>query len=383
MRFSRLPFVLSVLAFLCSEPHLRGDPQVGDRHKTTAWDLRPSLTLDALCLLNALSGDPYYLEYYRAEYDHFDPLFTPEERDAFRKLKTIIKDGDSDIISAKMALYFSATGDETLDQLVETAHDSSKMRAALMKTTYWSDDGWAVYEKARPHLEMALRALRRVGLGPYWETTARPRIEHRISELAPELSKYNVIPAIEAKLGKPLSSNRIAVYLLAYSEPHGIKITGTQFITHVSYPFRIVLRNAVHEMMHPPYDASDPKVASAIADIGRDPLIHDKVTNHDKSFGYNTIEGYVEEDSVEALEEIVCEEFGLERDAREYWKTHDDGIHVLAAAIYAGYKQVLHDRKEEISYPEWFVRAVRNGELHASKLTEATGQPLAAQGKGP
>src|SRR5579862_3081488 len=127
MRFSRLPFALSVVALLFSEPHLRGDPQVGDRHKTTAWDLRPSLTLDALCLLNALTGDPYYLEYYRAEYDHFDPLFTPEERDAFRKLKTIIKDGDGDIISAKMALYFSATGDETLDRLVETAHDSSKM----------------------------------------------------------------------------------------------------------------------------------------------------------------------------------------------------------------------------------------------------------------
>jgi len=31
----------------------------------------PSLKYDALCLLNSMSGDPYYLRYYEAEYDHF------------------------------------------------------------------------------------------------------------------------------------------------------------------------------------------------------------------------------------------------------------------------------------------------------------------------
>src|SRR5271169_2969347 len=37
-------------------------------HPGTDWQLKPSLKYDTLCLLNALSGDPYYLEYYRAEY---------------------------------------------------------------------------------------------------------------------------------------------------------------------------------------------------------------------------------------------------------------------------------------------------------------------------
>jgi hypothetical protein len=44
---------------------------------TTDWQLKPSLKYDALCLLNALSGDPYYLKYYQAEYDHFQGLFSP------------------------------------------------------------------------------------------------------------------------------------------------------------------------------------------------------------------------------------------------------------------------------------------------------------------
>ena len=360
-----------MFGFFCAG-YLLGAAPTSARHTTTDWELKPSLKYDTLCLLNALSGDPYYLEYYQAEYDHFNPLFTPPERESFRQLKAIIKDGAGNIISAGLTLYFSATPDETIEQMIHTAHDSSSMRTALMKTPYWDKEGWAVYENARPHLEIALKALQRVGFPRYWERAARPRIEKRIAELSPALPQYNVIPAIEDKLGRPLSSNRITIYLLAYSEPHGIKITGTRFITHVSYPFRIVLHNAVHEMMHPPYDESDPAIASAIEQIGRDPFIRDKVENHNKSFGYNSVSGYVEEDSVQALEEIVCEQFGIERNSQEYWKAQDDGIHILAAAIYVRYKQALHKSKIAIPYPQWFVKAVHNDDLQGPKLAETT-----------
>jgi len=43
-------------------------------HTSTDWQLKASLKYDTLCLLNALSGDPYYLHYYQAEFDHFHPL---------------------------------------------------------------------------------------------------------------------------------------------------------------------------------------------------------------------------------------------------------------------------------------------------------------------
>jgi uncharacterized protein YcaQ len=132
--------------------------------------------------MNALSGDPYYLHYYQAEFDHFNPLFTPAEQESFQHLKTIIKNGDGDIISAKLSLYFSATQDETLEQMIQTTRDSSRMRAALMETPYWSANGWAVYEKARPHLESALKALQRVGFAQYWDSNARRQIEKRIVE---------------------------------------------------------------------------------------------------------------------------------------------------------------------------------------------------------
>jgi hypothetical protein len=153
---------------------------------------------------------------------------------------------------------------------------------------------------------------------------------------------------------------------LAYSEPHGIRITGLRFLTHESYPFKIVLHNAIHEPMHPPYNASDPRVRKAIDLLSNDPLIEDKVKHHDPSFGYNTAAGYIEEDSVQALEQIIAEQFGVARDARDYWKEQDGGMHVLAAAIYSGYKAALQRGPE--TYSDWFVHAVEDGELRGDRL---------------
>ncbi len=347
-------------------------------HATTDWQLKPSLKYDALCLLNALSGDPYYLQYYQAEYDHFHPLFTPEEQAAFAQLKHVIKDEGDGIVSAELALYYSAVDDETLPEMIHTAHDSAAMQAALKKTSYWSAESWQSYEAARPALEVALRALDRVGFPAYWAAHARPDIEKRIAVLAADLPKYNVIPAIESYLGFSLPSRTITVYLLAYSEPHGIRITGLRFLTHVSYPFSIVLHNAIHECMHPPYRTEDAKVQQAIELLGRDPLVADKVEHHDASFGYNTTAGYIEEDSVQALEQIVSEKFGIGHNACEYWREQDGGMHVLAAAMYVGYKGAASETAEP--YSQWFARAVESGRLRGSNLKETVQSFFSASG---
>jgi hypothetical protein len=359
---------ISLLLLTISVPLLKAEaPQ---KRSTTDWQLAPSLKYDILCLLNALSGDPYYLHYYQAEYDHFHPLFTPEEQAAFIQLKHTIKDEGHEIISAKLALYYSAVNDETLPEMIRTAHDSSHMEEALRKTSYWNADSWRNYESARPALEVALRALERTGFPEYWAANARPGIEKRIGELSLDLPKYDIIPVIESCLGFPLPSHTIKVYLLAYSEPHGIRITGLQFLTHVSYPFGVVLHNAIHESMHPPYHADDVNVHRAIDLLSKDPLVIDKVEHHDPSFGYNTAPGYIEEDSVQALEAIVSERFGVAHNPCKYWQGQDDGMHVLAAALYVGYKRAQGERPQP--YSSWFSAAVESGQLR-KKYPQAGG----------
>jgi hypothetical protein len=342
-------------------------------HTTTQWDLQPSLKYDAICALDMLSGDPYYLDYYQADYDRFSRQFTPAELTAFVNLKHRIKDQSGGIISASLSLYFSAVDAESLDDLIAVVHDSSAMRRNLQATPYYGDDGWKLYEASRPDLEAAFRALKRIHFDADWEREVRPKIESARAPIAAKLPDYNVIPAVEKVLGSPRPTNKITVYLLYYSEPHGIKITGTRFLTHYSYPFRIVLRNAIHEMMHPPYDlAHDADLRSGLESLRSDAFLMDKVEHHDTSFGYNTLAGLEEEDCVQSLEQIIAERFGMGGDPRAYWRQQDSGIHVLAVALYSLMQQQHFDGHAE-SFSTFLKRQLHSGALsngHIEQLNQ-------------
>jgi hypothetical protein len=339
-------------------------------HTSTDWDLKPSLMYDALCMLNVLSGDPYYLHYYQSDYDRLAPQLRPEERAAFVSLKRRIKDENGGIISAQLSLYFSATDAESLDDLLRVVKDSSGMRRNLQATTYFNDDQWKIYDASRSDLEVALTALKRIHFESDWAAHAKPAIDQAIGAIGKDLPKYNVIPAVESVLGAPRPANKITVYLLYYSQPHGIKITGTRFLTHYSYPFRIVLRNAIHEMMHPPYDlAHDPELRAALQSLGSDSFLMDKVEHHERSYGYNTLEGLEEEDSVQALEQIIAERFGMGGDPRRYWREQDDGIHVLAVALYSLMKQQGFPKDGE-SFATFLKSALHSGALSNGRIAE-------------
>ena len=343
-------------------------PIAAQSHATTDWDVRPSLKFDTLCALNVLSSDPYYLEYYRADYERLAKQFKPEELAAFANLKRRIKDQNGGIISAQLALYFSALDAETIQEMIKVVEDSSAMKRNLKATPYYDEEQWKVYEDSRPDLKAALQALQRIGFEKDWKQNALPVVEKARAAIIAELPRYNIVPVIEAKLGKPLASNRITVYLLYYSEPHGIKITGTRFLTHYSYPFRIVLRNAIHEMMHPPYDlVHDAELRKDIDSLRGDPYLMNKVEHHDPSFGYNTLDGLVEEDSVQVLEEVIAEHFGAGHDSRAYWREQDGGIHVFAVALYS-LMQEQHFAEGTEPFPAFLKRMFREGKFAKGEI---------------
>jgi len=343
-------------------------PIAAQSHATTDWDVRPSLKFDTLCALNVLSSDPYYLEYYRADYERLAKQFKPEELAAFANLKRRIKDQNGGIISAQLALYFSAVDAETIPEMIKVVEDSSALQRNLKATPYYDEEQWKVYDASRPDLKAALLALERIHFETDWKQNALPAVEKARAAITAELPRYNIVPVIEAKLGKPLASNRITVYLLYYSEPHGIKITGTRFLTHYSYPFRIVLRNAIHEMMHPPYDlAHDAELRKDLDSLRGDPYLMNKVEHHDPSFGYNTLDGLVEEDSVQALEEVIAEHFGAGHDSRAYWHEQDGGIHVFAVALYS-LMQEQHFAEGSEPFPAFLKRMFREGKFAKGEI---------------
>ena len=361
---------MPVLTIVSASLPLLAQEQRAGFHDTTDWDLRPSFLFDTLCALNFLSGDKYYLQYYQNDYDRLSPQLRPEELAAFVNLKRRIKDEKGGIISAQLALYFSATDAESLDDMIRVVKDSSVMQRNLKTTSYYSEDGWKLYDESRSDLVVAFNALKRIHFDADWEKQIKPQVEKSRAAIAQDLPRYNVVPRVEAVLGSPRPTNKITVYLLYYSQPHGIKITGTRFLTHHSYPFRIVLRNAIHEMMHPPYDlAHDAALRASLQSLRSDAFLMNKVEHHNPSFGYNSLEGLEEEDCVQALEQILSEPLGMGGDPQRYWKMQDDGIHVLAVALYSLMKQQhFPDGKE--AFPAFLNRMIQSGALSNGRIEE-------------
>jgi hypothetical protein len=333
----------------------------------TDWDIEPSFKYDALCFLNILTADTFYLTYHQAEYDKFKDKITEPAKQSLAHLSKTIKD-NGNIVSAYLSLYFSAVEDSTLEQMTARLDNLAELKDNFSKTPYHDEESWKVFESTAPDLKVIFAFLKDIKFEEYWKENILPIVNKKIDEIKPGLPDYDVIKYNEYYLGYKLPTNKIVVYMLYYVKPHGIRITGMRFLTDQSWPFNIVIRNASHEMMHPPYDyANDKELQEAIQTFTKDEFFMDKLNNHNPSFGYTTLEGLVEEDCVQAIDQLINEKLGVSKDAALRWKESDDGIHVLAISLYQLMKAENYNSKNEI-FRDFFIRMIKAGKLSPDEI---------------
>ena len=334
---------------------------------STHWETRTSEGFDALCALNLLSGDTYYLEQYPQEALAFAAPRYAGARLAARRLKAAIKDEEGGIISAFLTLIFSGGPDSSLDSVLASARAPDKLYMSFRASAFWSEESWTLFRRVLPDVIISLDAMRQAGFHEDWRSLMGKGGSARAAALRAELARYDVLGEQARLVGHELQRGRIEVILLHYSRPHGIRIQGSRFLTNIGYPASIVLRNAAHEPLHPPYDAANPRLVDAVGEFARDSLVVRVVRGHNPSLGYTTVTGYVEEDAVQALEQVVSERMGLAVPARKRWQEGDDGMHLLAAAIY---HLILETRFSETGgrFETWFIDAVAAGHLNPAEV---------------
>lgn len=336
----------------------------------TRWDIEPSFKYDALCFLNILTADSFYLMYYKEEYEKFKPKLTPDAIKALSDMKHTMKDENGTIISAFLCLYFSAVEDSTLEQMSARLDNLHLMDDNMKKTPYYNEDSWKLLVSQKDNLKVIFKFLLDIDFTKYWKENILPKVQNKISEIEPKLPQYDVVKEDEEMLGFKLPSDKITVYMLYYSQPHGIRVTGMRFLTDIAWPFNIVIRNAAHEMMHPPYDIlHDNELKEAIESMRNDTFLMDKVLNHNPSFGYNTLEGLMEEDCVQTMEQLVNEKLSIAKDAKKRWTESDDGIHVFAIALYQVMKEKNYNEKGE-KFRDFLVRNIKDGTLAPGRIKE-------------
>jgi len=331
----------------------------------TSWTVRTSSGLDALCLLNLLTGDEFYTRYRPEEAEHWLSRLRPEALEALQRLITEVRDEQKLIMSALFCPIVSTQRIESLTDVLQVLSSPETLRAALLDTPYFDEERWLTFEKSLPDLRVVLHSLNGAGFEEHWNASIWPEIEKAVLQLREALQQYDVVSEVERQLGRHTEQEVIQVIVLGLTAPHGMKLAGNQFITAAHWPTETNVLVAAHELMHPPYDLDAPEIRGAVSALRADPFLKDRFDNHNPRYGYNTWDGFIEEGCVRALDQAVCEQLGVARPAWTRFQQEDEGMHVLAALVHA----LLLTRTDPTeSFGAFFVRQVNGGALQPGTL---------------
>jgi hypothetical protein len=227
------------------------------------------------------------------------------------------------------------------------------------------------FDKAAPRLTAIFTAMRDAGFAAF-RNERTEGLAARIAEVQNSLKSFDVITWHEKLTGRSFDPT-VEIVLLNFSKPHGIKVQGQTFLQATDYDVALTVRIAAHEMLHPPVVMDGPAATAALAVLKRDALLTKIVRDHDPSFGYTTLDGVLNEDLTQALDQLISEALGVGRNPADRWRKQDDGMHVLAAGLYGMFRE---DKWIETggNLEAWLADAVRRGRLAPDVL-----HPIAAR----
>lgn len=343
----------------------------------THWSLGPSEAMDAICLLNLLRGDPFYLRFAKDAYDLESVRLGAPERAALAHLGETLR-AAGHIPSAQLALVFSASGAETVRDLLEVTRDDARWAAMLdayRRSPQGDGDDAHDVIAVRADLRHLFDWLLATNFPERWRASQVPKIESTIAQNASRFAAADIVGWNEQVLGHPLNADPVRSDLLAYVRPHGIRVTGWHFLTDISFPTELMIKIAIHELLHPPF-ARTGELADRLSAFEQDPFFQQILREHDPSFGYTTARGLTEEDCAEAIDVFVSEQHGFltspvthqHVDGASFFREHDYGMHVLAFVIYSRMKRA--DWKHWPGFEAFLLGLLRDGTLANGTLKD-------------
>ncbi len=310
--------LLATAIALAAAPALPALGQSGGPARTR-WNIVESEGSDAIAFLGPLSGGELYRRYYSADVDAFAPKLPAAIRADISKLYADSNASSFGLLAPVLSNVMSGLELPTVDSVIHALADpEANIRPRYQASDYWEPDDWV------------------------WLTANVRRLS--------------------------------AVFCRDFATPpHGAKMQGQTFVQAADYDTATTVRIAAHEMLHPPFPMEGPAAKAALAVLARDPLIPRIVRDHDPRWGYTTLDGILDEDMCQALDQLISEGLGVARKPADRWHKADDGMHVLAGGLYGLLRQ---DGWNETggNLEEWLAKAAAGGRLAPGVL-----HPIAAR----
>lgn len=342
------------------EPSSPSPSQAPSPAAGTRWQITSSAGFDALLLLGAAAGDIMQAERYADEIGWASRRLSETGRSALAALDQGLRVESGHLTGPTLVHAFSARPADSLADVITSAEDpDGLLHAALESSTYWGSDAMPSADRTRdliPAVATVLREFDAAGFSEWWSDNFLAAIDASVARNREALTPFDLIPEQSHLLGRALDP-QIDVVITHFAKPYGIRVTGQRFIAHHEYEPQTQLRNAAHEMFHPPFDLSAQQLWQRLEPLGSDPWMASVVTNHDPKYGYNSFHGIVDEDSTQALDQVVSERLGIAYEPATRWATFDGGMHVLAAALYHALKEDGFDARGGV-YGDWLTDAL-------------------------
>lgn len=354
---------LLIPTFGASQAVTAGDSSATtDSAMRTEWNVTSAAGMDALLIIGAAGGDVMQSHHYPETIAYVRENMSAEGIAAMDELDAMLRQRMGRLTGPSLASLFSAGPIATIDDVIASAEDPvGRLRAGNRASPRWNEKEFENATRAMPIIREALVALRDMGFTEWYAREHQSAIDKAIHGNLSAVTTYDVIPEQERLLGWTLDPE-IEIVIVAFSKPYGIRILGQRFVAYHGYEGKIQLHIAAHEIFHTPYDKNDPELNDFLSSLRADPWMMSIVEDHDPQYGYNSFNGVVDEDSTQALDQIVAERLGFAENPRERWRGSDGGMHMLAAAIYHA---MAEDGFSDSggTYEDWFKSALQRNLL--------------------
>jgi hypothetical protein len=341
----------------------------------TRWNVVGSEGYDAIAFLGALTGRELYRRFYGADADSFGARLPAQIRADVPKLADESDKSSFGLLWPVLANVLSGAGITTLESVIAALSDlEGKVRPAFDRNPSREQSDFDWLKANAPRLIRIFAAMRDANFPAFRREKLGEGFDARVAEVSRALAGYDVVRWQEKLTGHAFDPV-VNVVLLNFSKPHGAKMQGQTFLQAADYDTATTVRIAAHEMLHPPLPMDGPAARAALGVLARDPLIMRIVREHDPQWGYTTLDGLLDEDICEALDQLISEALGVARNPADRWRKADDGMHVLAAGIYGLLRQ---DKWIETggSIDRWLAQAAANGRLLPAVLHPAASRVL-------
>lgn len=336
-------------------------PQIGPPPSRTRWKVRSSEGFDALAFLGPLARGELYLPYYEADANAFAARLPAAVNADIQSLWKEAEQSGFGLLGPGLSVIFSAGHDAGLATMIAAASaPETALLPSYRASPYWDEKDWRWFLSVVPRLLMLFGAMLKADF-PTFRAERTATLDQRIAELPRSLAGFDVIQQQEKMTGRRFDT-QIEVVLLQFCKPHGIKVQGQTFLQAADWNIGTTVRNAAHEMLHPPLPMDGAAAKAALAVLARDPLIPAIVQDHDPRWGYTSLDGMFNEDLAQALDQLISEALGVARNPADRWRKADEGMHVLAGGLYGLLRE---DKWVETggNIEQWIAQAAASGRL--------------------